>query len=65
VKVRDLFFGQQFVTVISGKKVLVEVIYVRPRRKFGDQRIVLRRVDSGEFLRRARALVELSQPTAA
>ena len=61
VRIRDLTYGQQFVTVVSGKKVLVEVIYVRPKKRFGDRRIVLRRVGGG-VLAEARELSELSQP---
>jgi len=65
VRIRDLAYGQRFLVVVSGRKVLVEVVFVRPRRRFGDRRIVLRRVDTRQVLARTRSLDELlpTQPS--
>lgn len=59
IRIRDLVAGQHFVVVVSGKKVVVEVVFVRPRRRFGERRIVLRRVDTRRILELARSLDEL------
>ena len=48
----------RFVARVGDKKVVVEVIYVRPSR-FGDHRIVVRRVDTGLILHRARSIADL------
>lgn len=58
-KLRDVVHGARFVAVVSGRRVVVEVVYVRPRARFGDQRIMLRRADTGAMLPRARALSDL------
>ena len=57
-----LAYGQRYLTVVSGRKVLVEVVYVRPRRSFGDARIVLRRLDTGRVLPDARTIADLLPP---
>jgi len=59
VRLRDLEYGQRFATLVSGRKVLVEVVYVRRKSVAGDKRIVLRRADTKRILEEPRALVDL------
>lgn len=57
--VRGIHYRQRFYVEVSHRLVLVEVVFVRPRRIFGDRRVVVRRVDTGRILDRARTLAEL------
>jgi hypothetical protein len=57
-RARDLAFGMRFLVVVSRRKVLAEVVFVR-RRRFGERRVVLRRLDTGRVLDQPRALHEL------
>jgi hypothetical protein len=62
IRARDLSFGMRFLVVVSRRKILADVVYVR-RRRFGEQRVVLRRVDTGRVLDRPRSIEELLPAT--